>query len=58
MRLNDREFDLSQPQVMAIVNVTPDSFFEQSRVANDETFAFFQFLMPLVGWACVRGMLA
>ena len=36
MRLNDRELDLSQPQVMAIVNVTPDSFFEQSRVATDE----------------------
>lgn len=36
MRLNDREFDLSQPQVMAIVNITPDSFFEQSRVVDDE----------------------
>ena len=36
MRLNDREFDLSQPQVMAIVNITPDSFFEQSRVVDDQ----------------------
>lgn len=36
MRLNDREFDLSQPQVMAIVNITPDSFFEQSRVVDDK----------------------
>lgn len=36
MRLNDKELDLSVPQVMAIVNITPDSFFEQSRVVDDE----------------------
>ncbi len=36
MRLNDSVLDLSVPQVMAIVNITPDSFFEQSRVADDE----------------------
>ena len=36
MRLNDKELDLSVPQVMAIVNITPDSFFEKSRVVDDE----------------------
>ncbi len=36
MRLNDSVLDLSVPQVMAIVNITPDSFFEQSRVVSDE----------------------
>lgn len=36
MRLNDKELDLSVPQVMAIVNITPDSFFEKSRVVDDD----------------------
>ena len=36
MRLNDKELDLSVPQVMAIVNITPASFFEKSRVVDDE----------------------
>lgn len=32
LNLNGRLLDLSSPHVMAILNVTPDSFFEQSRV--------------------------
>lgn len=36
MRLGDKELDLSQPQVMAIVNLTDDSFFEGSRCGSDE----------------------
>ena len=30
----------------------------RTRVTIAGTFAFFQFLMPLVGWVCVHGMLA
>ena len=39
MRLDDRELDLSQPQVMAIVNVTPDSFYSGARTMDDEAIA-------------------
>lgn len=39
MRLGDKVLDLSQPQVMAIVNVTDDSFYEQSRCSADTTIA-------------------
>lgn len=37
MRLGDRELDLSQPQVMAIINVTDDSFFEGSRTVDEQS---------------------
>jgi len=39
MRLDDRVLDLSQPQVMAIVNVTPDSFYSGVRTMDDEAIA-------------------
>lgn len=39
MRLGDKELDLSQPQVMAIVNLTDDSFYEGSRCVCDEQVA-------------------
>ncbi len=39
MRLGSRELDLSQPQVMAIVNVTPDSFYSGARMMDDDTIA-------------------
>lgn len=34
MKLNGRELDLSRPQVMTIVNVTDDSFYEGSRTSG------------------------
>ncbi|WP_295936672.1 dihydropteroate synthase [uncultured Alistipes sp.] len=34
MKLNDIELDLSEPLVMAILNVTPDSFFAGSRMPD------------------------
>ena len=37
MRLGNRELDLSQPQVMAIINVTDDSFFEGSRTVDEQS---------------------
>ena len=36
MKLNGRELDLSRPQVMTIVNVTDDSFYEGSRTSDAE----------------------
>lgn len=39
MRLGDRELDLSQPLVMAIINVTDDSFFEGSRTVDEQSIA-------------------
>lgn len=39
MRLGNRELDLSQPQVMAIINVTDDSFFEGSRTVDEQSIA-------------------
>lgn len=36
MKLNGRELDLSRPQVMTIVNVTDDSFYEGSRTSCAE----------------------
>lgn len=39
MRLKDRSIDLFKPQVMAILNVTSDSFYEGSRVQDDEAIA-------------------
>ena len=39
MRLKDRSIDLFKPQVMAILNVTSDSFYEGSRVQNEEAIA-------------------
>ena len=36
MSRNDRLYDFFEPQVMAIVNVTDDSFYAQSRMASDE----------------------
>lgn len=36
MKLNGRELDLSRPQVMTIVNVTDDSFYEGSRTSGAE----------------------
>lgn len=37
MRLGDKELDLSQPQVMTIINVTDDSFFEGSRTVDERS---------------------
>ena len=39
MRLKDRLSSLSHPQVMAIVNVTPDSFFDGSRTWDEQSIA-------------------
>ena len=39
MSLGNRELDLSQPQVMAIINVTDDSFFEGSRTVDEQSIA-------------------
>lgn len=36
MSRSDRLYDFFEPQVMAIVNVTDDSFYAQSRMASDE----------------------
>ena len=37
MRLGDKLLDLSQPQVMTIINVTDDSFFEGSRTVDEQS---------------------
>ena len=37
MRLGDKVLDLSQPQVMTIINVTDDSFFEGSRTVDERS---------------------
>ncbi len=39
LNIRGRLFDLSHPQVMGILNVTPDSFFEGSRMQSDEQIA-------------------
>lgn len=39
MRLNGKELDLSRPQVMTIVNVTDDSFYDGSRTMSDAAIA-------------------
>ncbi len=39
MKLRDRELDFSQPQVMTIINVTDDSFFDGSRTADECSIA-------------------
>ena len=39
MRLKDRGIDLCEPQVMAILNVTSDSFYDGSRAQDEETIA-------------------
>ena len=39
MRLGDKTLDLSRPQVMAIVNVTDDSFYNESRCSVDVAIA-------------------
>ena len=39
MRLKDRGIDLREPQVMAILNVTSDSFYDGSRAQDEETIA-------------------
>lgn len=36
MRLNNKHIDLSEPRVMTIVNVTPDSFYDGSRMFTEE----------------------
>ena len=36
MRLNNKHIDLSEPRVMTIVNVTPDSFYDGSRTFTEE----------------------
>src|SRR6187431_1519002 len=36
LNLRGRIVDLSTPQVMGIVNVTPDSFFDGSRFSNEK----------------------
>jgi len=37
LKLNNRLIDLSTPQVMGIVNVTPDSFYKGSRFVSDRS---------------------
>lgn len=37
LNVGGRLFDLSTPQVMGILNVTPDSFYAESRVQTEET---------------------
>ena len=37
MKLGDKELNLSQPQVMTIINVTDDSFFEGSRTVDERS---------------------
>ena len=37
MKLGDKVLDLSQPQVMTIINVTDDSFFEGSRTVDERS---------------------
>lgn len=37
MRLGDKVLELSQPQVMTIINVTDDSFFEGSRTVDERS---------------------
>jgi dihydropteroate synthase len=39
MRLGDKTLDLSRPQVMAIVNVTDDSFYKERRCSADVVIA-------------------
>lgn len=39
MRVGNRELDLSTPVVMAIINVTPDSFYSGSRLASRRQIA-------------------
>lgn len=39
MKLCNSELDLSQPQVMAIINITDDSFFEGSRTFDGKSIA-------------------
>ncbi|MDG2441398.1 MAG: dihydropteroate synthase, partial [Crocinitomicaceae bacterium] len=36
LRVKDKLMDLSTPKVMAILNVTPDSFYSGSRVDSEE----------------------
>ena len=36
LNINGRLLALGTPRVMGILNVTPDSFFEQSRVAGED----------------------
>ncbi|HGP4740389.1 TPA: dihydropteroate synthase, partial [Vibrio cholerae O1] len=36
LNLNGKLFDLSKPAVMAIANITPDSFFSGSRLFSDK----------------------
>ena len=36
MRLNNKHIDLSEPRVMTIVNVTPDSCYDGSRTFTEE----------------------
>lgn len=40
INVGGRLLDLSEPQIMGILNVTPDSFYEASRMHNDEQIAF------------------
>ena len=37
LRVKDKLIDLSQPKVMGIINVTPDSFYSNSRKTNEST---------------------
>ena len=39
INVNGRLMDLSQPQVMGILNVTPDSFYEGSRMQTEREIA-------------------
>ena len=37
LRLKDNLFDLSKPKIMGILNITPDSFFEGSRLTSEKS---------------------
>lgn len=39
MRLRDSEIDFTKPQVMAIVNITDDSFYSASRTIDGDSVA-------------------
>ncbi len=38
IKLNQKLYDFSEPMIMGIINVTPDSFYEGSRVQNEKIF--------------------
>ena len=37
LRLKDKLFDLSKPNIMGIINCTPDSFYSESQIQSEKT---------------------